>query len=135
MSNGMYPKGKAAILNGLELLDSIIKVALIDLTEYTVDGAHGVLSDVNGDAIVHTSAQLGGKEIDPDTADFKSNPAVFSGVTGAEIGAYIIYAEVDGDPSLSPLLAYYDTGVTGLPFTPTGGGVQIVPHADGWFRL
>jgi hypothetical protein len=36
-----------------------------------------------------------------------------------------------GTPATSDLIAYWDTGVTGLPFTPSGGNVNLVFAAGG----
>lgn len=33
------------------------------------------------------------------------------------------------------LIAYYDTGITGMPVTPNGGNINVTLNASGWFAL
>ena len=40
-----------------------------------------------------------------------------------------------GTPSTSDLIAYIDTGVTGLPFIPSGADEEIVVPGGGWITL
>jgi hypothetical protein len=40
-----------------------------------------------------------------------------------------------GTAATSPLVAYIDTGVTGLPVTPNGGNITVTWNASGIFQL
>ena len=46
----------------------------------------------------------------------------------------MIYIDT-GSSGTSRLVAYIDTGVTGLPLTPNGGDVSITWNASGIFAL
>jgi hypothetical protein len=55
-------------------------------------------------------------------------------VTGNSIEALLIYIDT-GSAATSRLVAYIDTGVTGLPVTPNGGDIVITWNASGIFQL
>ena len=40
-----------------------------------------------------------------------------------------------GTPGTSRLIAYIDSGQTGLPVTPNGGDITYTVDAAGWFTL
>jgi hypothetical protein len=46
----------------------------------------------------------------------------------------VIYVDT-GTAATSPLVAYIDTGVTGLPVTPNGGNITVTWNASGIFAL
>jgi uncharacterized protein YigE (DUF2233 family) len=46
----------------------------------------------------------------------------------------VIYIDT-GTAGTSPLVAYIDTGVTGLPVTPNGGNINVTWNASGIFAL
>jgi hypothetical protein len=46
----------------------------------------------------------------------------------------VIYVDT-GTAATSPLVAYIDSGVTGLPVTPNGGNISITWNASGIFAL
>jgi len=58
----------------------------------------------------------------------------YTAVTGASIEALLIYIDT-GSAATSRLVAYIDTGVTGLPVTPNGGDIVITWNASGIFQL
>jgi len=58
----------------------------------------------------------------------------FSSVSGNQSEALIIYIHT-GNEATSRLVAYIDTGVTGLPVTPSGGNIIVVWNASGIFTL
>ena len=55
-------------------------------------------------------------------------------VTGAQVTKLVIYIDT-GTASTSPLVAFLDTSVTGLPVTPNGGDITITWNASGIFTL
>jgi hypothetical protein len=134
MANKIYPKFKKATMTGganTNLLTGNVKAALVNTTSYTYNDAHEFLSDVAGAAIIASTGAAGSKSV-TDLAAFLSGTVVASSVTGAEIDAVILYIDT-GSGSTSRLVAYYDTGVTGLPVTPAGASYNVIPDATGWF--
>lgn len=122
--NGLYTKGKEALLDGTIIwTTSNAKVMLIDATVYTVNlTTDKFISDIPAGARLATSPILTNKTATDGVAD--ADDATISAVTHTgDIGAFVLYADT-GSSSSSRLLAYYDT-MTGLPFTPDGGSVQI----------
>lgn len=65
---------------------------------------------------------------------FDSADPTFTALTGASVEGIVLIKNVTvvGD---SPNLAYYNTGITGIPFTPSGGDVTITVHATGWLQV
>lgn len=135
MANVIYPKYKEALLNsdGTTDLDaSNIKAVLVDLADYTYSAAHDFLDDVAVAGRVATSGNLASKTTTNgtfDAADFS-----FTAVTGDVCEALIIYIDT-GSAATSRLVAFYDTGVTGLPVTPNGGDINVTVNASGFFTL
>lgn len=132
MANLLYPNFKENLLRGnIDLDTATLAVALIDSADYTYSAAHNALSDVPGAARVAT-VNLSGVTVTDGTVD--ANDAVFSSVTGDPCEALIVYVN-SGVESTSYLVAFYDTGVTGLPVTPNGGNINITFNASGLFTL
>lgn len=124
MANGLYAKGRQKFLEaGIAWLTDTIKVVLIDAADYTVDLAnHEFLSSVAAGARIGTPQTLGGKSSTDGVAD--AGDATFPTVTGDQAEAILIYKDT-GVEATSPLIAYIDTGVTGLPVTPSGGDIIV----------
>lgn len=135
MANAIYPKYKEALLTNASNSDieaGDVKVALIDLADYTYSSAHDFLDDVAGGAIVDTSGNLASKTIT--NGVFDSADPTFAAASGDVSEALILYIDT-GVASTSRLVAYYDTGVTGLPVTPNTGDINVAVNASGWFAL
>lgn len=138
MANALYPKFKEVLLNAgasnpIDLDTNDIRALLVDLADYTYNAAHEFLSDVASGSIVAVSGALGSKTIAGgvfDSADF-----AFSAVTGDPCEAIILYQHSGGADSARRLIAFFDTGVGGLPVTPNGQDINITVHASGWFAL
>lgn len=132
MSNLIYPKYKEKIISGganVDLSAGTVKVALVDSAVYTYSSAHEFLSSVASTIATATLAsktEAGGV--------FDSADPTLTAVTGAQSEILIIYIDT-GSAATSRLVAYYDTGVTGLPVTPNGGDINIAVNASGWFAL
>lgn len=134
MANRIYPKYKKASMSGgatVNLLTGSVKAALVNTTSYTYSDSHEFLSDIPGPAIIATTGAFGSKSV-TDLAAFQAGTVVASAVTGAEIDAVVIYIDT-GSSTTSRLVAYYDTGVTGLPVTPAGASYNVIPDASGLF--
>jgi hypothetical protein len=65
---------------------------------------------------------------------FDAADTTFTALSGASVEGIVIIKNVTvvGD---SPNLAYFNTGVTGLPFTPSGGDVTIQWNASGIWQV
>lgn len=106
-------------------------MALIDTGTYTYSAAHQFWSSASA-ASVGTPQTLTSKTYTNGT--FDAADVTYTSVTGNSVEALIIYIDT-GTASTSPLVAYIDTSVTGLPVTPNGGNIQITWNASGIFAL
>lgn len=133
MANAIYPKYKEAVLGGgtnSALTSGTVKAALVDTGAYTYNAAHDMLDDLTG--VVGTAVTLGSKTVT--NGAFDSADPTWTSVSGNTVEAVVLYIDT-GTPSTSRLVAYIDTGVTGLPITPDGGNIQATVHSSGWFTL
>jgi len=131
LANAIYPAFKAGILQGTWNLSSAnIKVALVDSAVYTYSSAHDFFNDVA--SVVANSGNLGTKTFTGGV--FDSADPTFTAVTGAVSEQLILYLDT-GTAATSPLIAFYDTGVTGLPVTPNSGDIGVTVNASGWLSL
>jgi hypothetical protein len=135
VANALYNTFKEGLLNKLHDMNTdSIGMYLIDSADYTYSAAHdetsGGATDVAAGAKVSTFTPLTSPTIVNgvfDTADF-----TFSAVTGDQSEALIQYNDtITNDPPV----AFYDTGMTGMPVTPNGGDINVTVHASGWWAL
>lgn len=132
MANALQPSFKKLCLDAdIDLLVDNIKVYLIDLADYTYSSAHDFRDDFAA-GIVATSANLGSKTTTGGV--FDSADTSFTAVTG-DVSEALILSKDSGVAGTSPYIAFYDTGVTGLPVTPNGGDINVAVNASGWFAL
>lgn len=136
MANALYPAFKDAI--GEEkhhMTTDDLRAILADAADYTYSSAHDFLDDVLADARVATVALATKTWVNGvfDSADF-----TWSAVTGDQCEDVIIYNH-DGNGAAADagrqLVAFYDTGMTGMPVTPNGGDINGTVHASGWFEI
>jgi hypothetical protein len=133
MANALYPSFKEAILQAdIDLSAVDVKVVLVDLADYTYSSTDNFLNDVAAGGRVATSGNLASKTFTGGV--FDSADPVFTGATGDQAEALILYVD-SGVAATSWLIAYLDTGVTGLPVTPNSGDINITVNASGWFAL
>lgn len=138
MGNAIYPKYKEALITGAAnaALNGTgttgVYVALVDTGVYTYNASHQFYSDLTG--VVGTDQEIGATKTYTngvfDGADI-SHPAV----TGNTVEALVIYVKNAGANTTWRLVAYIDTGVTGLPVTPNGGAINTTWNASGIFGL
>lgn len=131
MANALYPKFKESALQaGVNMSSGTVKVALVDTGTYTYNAAHQFQSSLSG--VVGTAQTLDSKTFT--NGVFDAADSSFTAVTGNTVEALVIYVDT-GNPATSPLIAYIDTGVTGLPVTPNGGDINVNWNASGIFAL
>jgi hypothetical protein len=135
MANALYPLWKEQLLQfttNNNLSAGTVKVALIDTANYTYSAANQFFSSVSGAAVIGTPQTIGSKTFA--NGVFDGADVSFTAVTGANVEALIIYIDT-GTAGTSPLVAYIDSSVTGLPVTPNGGNIGITWNASGIFAL
>ncbi|MDP3909262.1 MAG: hypothetical protein Q8Q14_02635 [Gemmatimonadales bacterium] len=129
MANAIYPLAKEALANAeIDLNTDTLVAYLVDGADYTYSAAHVVLADLPAGARVDVTATLGSPTIAVgviDTAD-----STFEAATG-DVSEIVILYDVTSDN----LIAYYDTGITGIPVTPNGGDITLAVHGSGWFSI
>lgn len=133
MANALYPKWKEQLLQftaNNDLSSGTVKVALVDTGTYTYSASHQYLSSLTG--VVGTAQTIGSKTFA--NGVFDGADVTFTTVTGNTVEALVIYIDT-GSAATSPLVAYIDTSVTGLPVTPNGGDISITWNASGIFAL
>lgn len=134
MANALYPLWKQQLFSytlNNNMSTGTVTVALIDTGTYTYSAAHQFWSSASA-AAVGTPQVIGSKTFT--NGVFDGADVTFPSVTGNSAEAIIIYID-SGTPSTSPLVAYIDTSVTGLPVTPNGGNIAITWNASGIFAL
>jgi hypothetical protein len=135
MANKIYPKYKEALLTGsanISLTTGDVKAMLVDAADYAYSDAHDFLDDVAAASRVATSAALGTKTVTAGVFDAANT--TFTAVTGDPSEAIIIYIDT-GNEATSRLVAYLDTGHTGLPVTPNGADINVTWNGSGIFTL
>ena len=131
MANAIYPKFKEqALQGGVNLSSGTVKVALVDTGTYTYSAAHEFFSSISG--VIGTPQTLASKTFA--NGVFDAADVAFPAVTGNTAEALVFYIDT-GTPATSRLIAYQDTGVTGLPVTPNGGNINLAFDATGIFAL
>jgi hypothetical protein len=132
MANAIYPKACEQMLQGgIDLLSDDVKLVLVDADDYTYNAAHEFLSSIPAGARVATSPNLGSKTVT--NGLFNAGNTSFSSVSGDISEAVVVFIDT-GDPDTSRLIAYLDTGHTGLPITPDGNNINVT-IASGLFQL
>ena len=134
MANALYQKWKEQLLQftaNNNLSAGTVKVALIDTGTYTYSSTDQFFSSASA-ASIGTPQTIGSKTFT--NGVFDGADVTFTAVTGNSVEALIIYIDT-GNTATSPLVAYIDTSVTGLPVTPNGGNISITWNASGIFSL
>lgn len=108
-----------------------IKFTCCDHADINPDLATHVDLDDIDTGLVATSANLSGKSITDGVFDHTDE--TLTAVTGDQFES-IVYYKDSGTASTSPLMTKIDSG-TGLPFTPSGGDIDVRPNASGVFAL
>lgn len=132
MANAIYPKYKQAIIQSAanSSLTGTVKAALVDTSTYTYSAAHEFLSSLTG--VVGTAQTIGTKTYTDGV--FDGDNLTYTAVSGASAEAIVIYIDT-GTAGTSRLVAYLDSGFTGLPVTPSGGDITVTWAASGIFAM
>lgn len=134
MANAIYPKWKEALINGgaNTALNGTVRVTLVDLADYTYGAAHEFITSVPAGARVATITLSSGKTYT--NGLFDAADVTFLTVTGDPSEALILWIDTTVEAT-SRLVAFFDTGVTGLPVTPNGGNIDIGWNVSGILQL
>lgn len=139
MANALYPKWKEALLqatansalNGSGTTG--VYVALIDTGTYTYSASHEFYSSLSG--IGGTPVEIGGTKTYA-AGVFDGGDVTFTAVAGTvSYEALVFYVRNAGANTTWRLVAYMDTGITGLPVTSNGGDISATWNASGIFAL
>jgi len=138
MANAIYPLFLQELMKGTSnnLLNSTegttgVYAALVDTGTYTYSASHQFYSSLSG--VVGTDQEILTKTQTNGT--FDGTDITYTAVTGNTVEAIVLYRKNAGANTTWPLIAYLDTGHTGLPFTPNGGDAVIAWNASGIFKL
>ncbi len=134
MSNVVYPLYVQEVYKGTAnntLISSEgatgVYAALVDTGTYTYSASHQFYSSLSG--VVGTDQEILSKTMTGEV--FDGADVVFPAVTGNSVEAIVLYRKNAGANTTWPLIAYIDTGVTGLPITPNGTDINIFWNASG----
>jgi hypothetical protein len=134
MANAVYPKYKQSLIAGdanADLDNNTTTdgpfVALVDTGVYTYSASHQFYSDLSG--LVGTDQRVTTPTVT--TGLFDGDDLTFPTVSGASVEALVIYRKNSGANTTWRLVAYIDTGVTGLPVTPNGGNITVTWNPSG----
>jgi hypothetical protein len=140
MANGLYVAFRNGILGAhatrVDLDADTIRVAFVDTGTYTVNlTTHDFYNDLTGvwPNTRATGVALASPTIGTVAAGvFDANDSVFTAFSNGSVSveAIVLYKD-SGTDATSNLIAWWDTGVTGMPFTPSGGDVTIAWNASG----
>jgi hypothetical protein len=138
LANAIYPKYKEALITGASDSDldgsgtTGVFAALVDTGTYTYSAAHEFYSSLSG--IVGTDQEIGATKTYTNGV-FDGADVTYTAVSGSSVEAIVLYRKNAGANTTWRLIAYIDTGVTGLPLTPNGGNIVITWNASGIFSL
>lgn len=140
MANALYPKWKEELLKATAnagLNANTVKAAFLDTGTYTYSAAHDFFNDLTG---VYPATRASGGTLNTKTfvdGTFKADNVQFTGLSNGSVSveAIVIYVDDGLADSSSRLVAFLDTSITGIPFTPSGSDVTIQWNASGIFTL
>lgn len=141
MANAIYPIYKTALMSASSNVSLTVNdttdgpfCALVDTGTYTYSAAHDFYNDLSG--IVGTDQRIASPTVGSVAQGvFDGADLTYSAVTGNSVEALVIYRKNSGANTTWRLVAFIDTGVTGLPVTPNGGDITVTWNASGIFLL
>lgn len=141
MANAIYPIYKTALMSASSNVSLTVNdttdgpfCALIDTGTYTYSAAHDFYNDLSG--VVGTDQRITSPTVGSVAQGvFDGGDLTYSAVSGNSVEALVIYRKNAGANTTWRLVAFIDTGVTGLPVTPNGGDITVTWNASGIFLL
>jgi hypothetical protein len=138
VANGMYVAARngyqGAHATRVDLDADTIKFVMTDHGTVTPNlTTHDFYDDISAGTVGGKSNALASKTIGTVAAgvfDGADLVPAWTAVSGASTESISMLKDT-GTNSTSDLLSYWDTGVTGLPFTPSGGDVNLLFNASG----
>jgi hypothetical protein len=141
MANALYPIWKAAIVQASTnsaLNSTNVRTAFLDTAVAAYSAAHDFYNDWSGGVFPATRATgvaLANRTYTAGVLD--ADDVVFSAFSNGSVSLEAIgmYIDDGSADSTSRLIMFMDTGITGMPFTPSGADVTISWNASGIFAL
>jgi hypothetical protein len=137
MANVVYPEYKQSLLAG-DANTALtgtgatgLYVALVDTGTYTYSAAHQFYSDLSG--VIGTDQEIGSVTTANGLVD--GDAVTWTAVSGNSAEALVFYRKNAGANTTWRLVAYIDSGQTGMAVTPNGGDITYTPSASGIFQL
>lgn len=138
MANRLYRPWGAALLAGTAGYDvdndtatDGVHATLVDTAVYTFSADHAFFSSITGNV---GEQRLTGPTVT--NGVFDGSDITFPSVAGTvTYEAIVLYRKNAGANTTWPLIAFIDTGVTGLPVTSNGGNITVTWNASGVFAL
>ena len=135
MANNVYNGWKQLVgRHGIGIAQTVppgdLRAQLLS-TSYTFNQAHDFLDDL-GATLVGSPVALVNETFNSKT--LVADNISFSAVTGDPVKAVLLYMHT-GTPGTSRLFLYLDTGIAGLPFTPSGAPANLTWDPAGIFDL
>lgn len=141
MANHLYGTWKSALLTGAANVSLNVNDAtdgpfcsLSDTDTTAFSSAHDFYDDVD-QANVGTEQRITSPTVAAATGLFDGADLLYTAVVGATVEALIIYRHNAGANTTWRLVAFIDTGQTGLPVTPNGGNIAVAWHSSGIFQI
>ncbi len=138
MANALYPLWKQSLLAGDANADldndtatDGIYAALVDTGTYTYSAAHQFYSSLTG--VVGTDQRITSPTVA--LGLFDGSNVTFPAPAGNSVEAIVLYRKNSGANTTWRLVAYLDSGFTGLPITPASLDITITWNALGIFQL
>lgn len=140
MANGIYVAFRNGILGShatrVDLDADTIRAQFVDTGTYTVNlTTHDFWNDLAG---VYPTGRANGIALASKTIGtvaagvFDAADTTFSAFSNGSVSVEgIVLYKDSGVDTTSDLVSWWDTGVTGMPFTPSGGDVTIQWNASG----
>lgn len=123
MANAFYSAFKEQMLQaGVNLASSNVKAILVT-SAYTFSASDVFISDLTGILTDGRSPNLASKTFTAGVFDAANT--TLPTVTGSQTADAIVLSIDTGTDATSRLICYFDTNVTGLPFSTNGGDITI----------
>lgn len=136
MANAMYDPTKEAILTGSfpDLSADDVRATLVDLADYTFSSAHSFYDDITvAGRVAEMSTGMTGKTTT--NGAFDAADVTWPAVSGDQSEAIVVYDHTGASDAARRLLIFMDTGITGMPVTPSGADITVQWNGSGIFTF